>query len=203
MPASPARSTGVLPSSMQLLAPPLVIGPSARELNLFASLLLDTDALRAEQAARPIHLRGRSLPAPPPKQAEPRFLGDYGQRPANVARATNKLLWSQIQRTGRKLSFGRGQKKRQQTCPRPGVGTSSSPGLLRNSSNAENNPAQCTDAASEACEGPRSDKSEGKRLGSAEQNAPRGQAHAGEEGRSIALRALHNPPALTHLAPEH
>jgi hypothetical protein len=133
--------------------------------------------LRAQHAKLPIHLRGR-LPPPPPRH-KPKFLGDYGQRHAGHA-----LRYVSVGPT-------RGGGSRSHTSS---SSSSSSKGGYRRpvTSHARWLPASAMPKAGETPEEHACTEWSGeqKRLGAAEDGAPKGQAHAGEEGRAVAARAV-------------
>ena len=120
-----------------------------------------------EKSRTPIHLRGR-LPAAwtsPAKQG-PRYLGDYGQL-SELAR----LQGGNGGKAKGGLSFGRRRKSKQSQAPAAVASGSVEPDAV-------------ADETEEVVVGER------KRTGDAEDPVPRGQAHAGEEGKAIAADAV-------------
>jgi hypothetical protein len=128
--------------------------------------------LRAQHRKLPIHLRGR-LPPPPPKH-KPKFLGDYGQ--AGQHPGANALRF--VSSGGGSRSSSKGGCRRPVTSHSGG----SSPEEVSLSLSAADG------AERKRLGGP--DGAERKRLGAPEDGAPKGQAHAGEEGRAVAARAV-------------
>ena len=146
------------------------------------------DELKRARASLPIHLRGR-LPPPPPAR-NPQFLGDYGQRAGHqhqhfhrhrsqhssytASRSTMSLLRSAASSgTSYAASFRRRNGG--------GHGNGGRPVTDWTAAVAEAEAFIAAEGVAGAC---------GKNLGAVEDRAPKGQAHAGEEGRAVAARAV-------------
>ena len=123
----------------------------------------------------------------PPRQGA-RFLGDYGQRYGAPQRANSGFK-------ARTSSFGRRLMSHQRT---------SSFGAVRSAGDFGRDAAGVRDAsrAEEEHEPPGDENAAvGKNVGAAEENVPRGQAHAGEEGKAVAAKAIASEVPLSPSSP--
>ena len=140
----------------------------------------------------PIHLRGR-MPAAPPKQGS-RFLGDYGQRSGVPQRASSF-------KTRTSLSFGRKLVSHQTSVATSKAGDAGTMRGAGNERDASSRTAEEEEQPGDENAAVERGGGESKKVGAAEENVPRGQAHAGEEGRVVAAKAVASEAPLSPSSP--
>ena len=147
-------------------------GEGMSEEGEITAMRAELENLKRERASLPLYLRGR-LP-PPPAKAKPKFLGDYGQRPGGNP-------------GGYSANRPKGGKAGHSVSQGGGRVIGSIQRLMGGHLSRPHTDASLVVIAEDELA---TTGSEVKKLGASEDKAPKGQAHAGEEGRAVAARAV-------------